>query len=282
MKEQLMRVGLLGAKLGHSLSPKIHQLIFEQLGIKGTYDLIEVPTEKLAAKVTELQANYTGLNVTIPHKVGVMPLMETLSPEAQKIGAVNTIHFQQGHCSGYNTDYFGFAWLLAQHQIALAGRQVLVLGTGGASRAVTQYLLDQGVDILYQATRSLTTVSDGILKAAASQSRRKLLTYEELKDLPALDLLVNCTPVGMHPKTGISPVPETVVRQCEAVVDIIYNPAETELLRLACQDHKKTANGMFMLVAQAVASEEIWLGRKLGRELIRKIAARMEEELPYK
>ncbi len=275
-----MRVGLLGAKLGHSLSPEIHQLIFEQLGIQGTYDLIEVPAEKLVAKVTELQADYTGLNVTIPHKVGVMPLMEELSPEAKKIGAVNTIHFQQGHRSGYNTDYFGFGRLLAQQQIALAERRVLVLGTGGASRAVTQYLLDQGVAVLYQATRSLATAPADIQKAAAApRSRRKLLTYEELKDLAVLDLLVNCTPVGMYPKTGVSPVPETVVRQCEAVIDIIYNPAETELLRLARQDHKKAANGMFMLVAQAVASEEIWLGRKLDSELITKIAARMEEEL---
>ena len=117
-----MKFGLLGAKLGHSLSPQIHQEVFRQLGIEATYELIEVPTKKLADKVAELRKNYRGLNVTIPHKVAVMDSLDYIAAEARAIGAVNTILFKDGRASGFNTDYFGFARLLEHNPAGPAGR----------------------------------------------------------------------------------------------------------------------------------------------------------------
>ena len=137
-----MKFGLLGARLGHSLSPQIHQEVFRQLGIEATYELIEVPTEILADKVAELRKNYRGLNVTIPHKVAVMASLDYIADEAGAIGAVNTILFKDGRASGFNTDYFGFARLLEHNGLVPEGKDVCVLGTGGASRAILQCVKD--------------------------------------------------------------------------------------------------------------------------------------------
>lgn len=141
----MVHFGLIGARLGHSLSPQIHQLIFKELGVEGTYDLLEIPPEELYASVHELRGKYCGVNVTIPHKINVMAALTTLSMEAQAIGAVNTIHFHNGAIRGYNTDYAGFGRLLENNGIEVQGKSAAVLGTGGVSRAVLQYLIDHGV-----------------------------------------------------------------------------------------------------------------------------------------
>lgn len=295
-----MKFGLLGARLGHSLSPQIHAALYKILNLEATYDLIEVPAEDLVARVKLLRQNYKGLNVTIPHKIAVMQCLDEISPEARAIGAVNTIYMQDGHTLGYNTDYFGFGRLLEHNKLDPAGKTVIVLGTGGASRAVLQYLTDKGVHHLIVITRAIESAPADLRDSFAgpltpkvqayadkmhvkgNQSGRLVLrsmcTYKELPHLHA-DLLVNCTPIGMFPKTGISPVPAEVVTNCGAVVDVIYNPAETELLRLAKAQGKQAVNGLFMLVAQAVAAEEIWLGRKLDNKVIARIMEQVAQLL---
>ena len=256
-----MKFGLLGARLGHSLSPQIHQEVFRQLGIEATYELIEVPTEKLADKVAELRKNYRGLNVTIPHKVAVMASLDYIADEAGAIGAVNTILFKDGRASGFNTDYFGFARLLEHNGLVPEGKDVCVLGTGGASRAILQCVKDMRA-------QSITVISRVIENAPEDiRAHYTVKTYEDLKALDG-DLLINCTPVGMFPNVEASPVDGAVMEHFAAAVDIIYNPAETKLMKLARQQGKPAVNGLFMLVAQAVAADEIWLERKLGAGLI--------------
>ena len=137
-----MKFGLLGARLGHSLSPQIHQEVFRKLGIEATYELIEVPAEELADKVAEAKKSYRGLNVTIPHKVAVMESLDHIAAEAKAIGAVNTVLFENGGAAGFNTDYFGFARLLEHNGLVPQGKEVCVLGTGGASRAILQCVTD--------------------------------------------------------------------------------------------------------------------------------------------
>lgn len=256
-----MKYGLLGARLGHSLSPQIHQEVFRQLGIEATYELIEVPTEKLADKVAELRKNYRGLNVTIPHKVAVMASLDYIAAEARAIGAVNTILFKDGRASGFNTDYFGFARLLEHNGLVPEGKDVCVLGTGGASRAILQCVKDVRA-------KSITVISRVIENAPEDiRAHYTVKTYEDLKTLDG-DLLINCTPVGMFPNVEASPVDGAVMEHFAAAVDIIYNPAETKLMKLARQQGKPAVNGLFMLVAQAVAADEIWLERKLDAGLI--------------
>ena len=256
-----MKFGLLGARLGHSLSPQIHLEVFRQLDIEATYELIEVPTEKLADKVAELRKNYRGLNVTIPHKVAVMDGLDYIADEAGAIGAVNTILFKDGRASGFNTDYFGFARLLEHNELVPKGKDVCVLGTGGASRAILQCVKDMQA-------RSITVISRAVENAPEDiRAHYMVKTYEDLQMLSG-DLLINCTPVGMFPKVDASPVDGAVTEHFAAAVDIIYNPAETKFMKLARQQGKTAVNGLFMLVAQAVAADEIWLERKLDAGLI--------------
>ena len=267
-----MKFGLLGAKLGHSISPQIHQEVFRQLGIDATYELIEVPGDRLGEKVAELQRTYRGLNVTIPHKVAVMKSLHAIAPEAKAIGAVNTILFKDGLAKGFNTDYFGFARLLEHNGLVPKEKEVCVLGTGGASRAILQCIKDLQAKNITVISRVVENAPDDI------RSRYTVKTYEDLK-LMSGDLLINCTPVGMYPNVGVSPVNDYVMKTFAAAVDIIYNPAETAFMKLARQQGKPAVNGLFMLVAQAVAADEIWLERKLDSGLIADVTEKMRKIL---
>ena len=266
--ETIMKFGLLGAKLGHSLSPQIHQEVFRQLGIPATYELIEVPGEYLADKVAELRKTYLGLNVTIPHKVAVMESLDDVATEAKAIGAVNTIFFNGEKAEGYNTDYFGFARLLEHNGLVPTGKEVCVLGTGGASRAILQCIRDMKAKHITVISRKIENAPEDI------RTRYEVKTYDDLKHM-AGNLLINCTPVGMFPSVDASPVDAAVMEHFGAAVDIIYNPAETRFMQLAKQQGKPAVNGLFMLVAQAVAADEIWLGRKLETGLIADITEKM-------
>ncbi len=263
-----MKFGLLGAKLGHSISPQIHGEVFRQLGVQATYDLIEVAGEQLAEKVAELRNTYLGLNVTIPHKVAVMESLDWVAPEAKAIGAVNTVFFDGGMARGYNTDYFGFARLLEHAGLVPSGKDVCVLGTGGASRAILQCVRNMKAKSITVITRDVTTAPEDI------RAQYTVKTYDDLRALSG-DLLVNCTPVGMYPAVDASPVDGAVMEHFGGAVDIIYNPAETKFMELARRQGKPAVNGLFMLVAQAVAADEIWLGRRLDSELIADVTGKM-------
>ena len=267
-----MKFGLLGAKLGHSLSPQIHQEVFRQLGIDATYELIEVPGDKLAEKVAELQQTYRGLNVTIPHKVAVMDSLAQIAPEAKAIGAVNTILFKDGRAEGFNTDYFGFTRLLEHNGLVPKGKEVCVLGTGGASRAILQCVTDMQAKRITVISRAMENAPEDI------RGRYRVKTYDDLKRMGG-DLLINCTPVGMYPQVDASPVDGAVMEHFAAAVDIIYTPAETQFMKLARQQGKPAVNGLYMLVAQAVAADEIWLERKLDAGLITDVTGKIAKLL---
>lgn len=233
----MVHFGLIGARLGHSLSPQIHQLIFKELGVEGTYDLLEIPPEELYASVHELRGKYCGVNVTIPHKINVMAALTTLSMEAQAIGAVNTIHFHNGAIRGYNTDYAGFGRLLENNGIEVQGKSAAVLGTGGASRAVLQYLIDHGVSKIFLVSRNTQSIAP-YMKTLCSNVPTQFVNYVHLERYTG-DLLINCTPVGMYPKTDVSPVGLETVEHFETAVDLIYNPAKTLFLQQAEQLGKR-------------------------------------------
>lgn len=270
-----MQYGLLGGKLGHSLSPKIHELFFKYTGLTGSYGLLETELEALPERVKSMRTTYAGSNVTIPHKIAVMPLLDSVAPEAQAIGAVNTIKFTEAGAFGYNTDYFGFGRMLEYNEIAITGKVAVVLGSGGAARAVMKYLADREAAQIYLVTRNPETVDKHFLEIAPAC---KVIDYAELESLQG-DVLINCTPVGMFPKVEAAPVSAKVCANFAAAVDLIYNPAETLFLRQAKEAGKKAVNGLFMLVAQAVAAQEIWQGQQYDSELIVKIMADLERNI---
>ena len=273
----MVKFGLLGEKLSHSLSPKIHELLFRELDIEGTYSLLEIEKGNLATAFARLHENYGGVNVTIPYKTEVMPLLTKISPEAAAIGAVNTICFKDRDAYGYNTDYYGFGFLLRHNGIEVVGKNVAVLGSGGAARAVLQYLSDFGARNVLVVSRNPEHSSEA-LSGMALKVPVEFCDYASLFNCGRGDVIINCTPLGMFPHVADSPVPQQIAAGFAAAVDLIYNPLETVFLRQAREAGKKTANGLLMLVAQAVAAEEIWLERKIDGNIIIKIAQTISGE----
>ena len=267
-----MKLGLLGEVLGHSLSPEIHRKLFEKLGISSSYELIEIPKDRFREEVPRLLSDYDGLNVTIPYKVEVIPFLDELSEEAMTIGAVNTIAHKGGRLVGYNTDYTGFQRTLSRISCHVSGREAVVLGHGGASRAIIQCLFDEKASAIHVISRHPDRVDSDFLSFAKDR-HADIEGYDSIPSLKDRYLLVNATPVGMFPKTGVSPIPAGEASSFPKVVDIIYNPKETKLLHDAAGDK---SNGMYMLVMQAMAAEEIWMDRLISPVLAEEIAEEME------
>lgn len=256
--------GLLGEKLGHSLSPTIHSLIFRQLHIEAYYHLFEVKGDELKNVVLGLKAlGAGGVNVTIPYKVPIMDFLDSISREAKEIGSINTIVFKDDKSLGYNTDYFGFGRMLDKNNINVKNRKVVVLGSGGSAKGVLQYLLDNGTKSIIIASRDTYKLKD-----SDYYKRFDLISYDKLGTLKDLDIIVNCTPSGMYPKVDACPVDENILSKFSSAVDLIYNPKETLFLKYAKKSGLKAVNGLYMLVAQAVAAEELWNDVKISRDQI--------------
>lgn len=257
--------GLIGEKLGHSISPQIHKLILEKLKENDLYNLFEVKKENLKEAVNGLKVlGAKGINVTIPYKVDVMEHLDNISKEAKNIGAVNTIAFKGNKLIGYNTDYYGFGASLKNGQVDINNKNAVILGTGGASKAVVHYLLDNGIkDVIY--------VSRNPKNTEECMKDFKVISYDDMNKLENRDIIINCTPCGMYPNTEYCPVNKSILSKFYAAVDLIYNPRKTIFLKEAGELGAKTVNGLYMLIAQAVASQEIWHEIKISQEITDKI-----------
>ncbi|MBP5662439.1 MAG: shikimate kinase, partial [Clostridia bacterium] len=227
--------GLLGGRLAHSLSPQIHEMLCGY-----AYDLFELPEEQVAPFLEKRE--FDAINVTIPYKKNVMPFCTRLSDQAKRIGSVNTIRKEaDGTLSGFNTDYFGFSYLLRRAGIEPEGKKALILGSGGSSVTVNAVLRDAGA-------REVRVIS-----------RTGEDNYQNLSRHADADIIVNTTPVGMFPQNGETPLSLDIFEHLEAVADIVYNPLKTALLLDAEARGLRCENGLSMLVAQAKAAAEIFL-----------------------
>jgi shikimate dehydrogenase len=250
--------GLLGETLSHSISPEIHGFLFRQLNIEASYSLFPVPPDKLADALYGLRLlGSGGVNVTIPYKMKIIPLLDELTDEARALGAVNTVLFRNGRTIGYNTDYAGFGLMLKQHGIEAAGKTAVILGTGGAARTAACWLSDHGA-------ANVKLVS----RRPAGAGRFDILSYNDLTNLTHTDILVNATPVGMYPHIHETPLAKALLTRFGVIIDLIYNPLETRLMREGREQGIYAVNGLTMLAAQAVAAEEIWQGRSIAEELL--------------
>lgn len=230
---------LLGEKLSHSFSAIIHKAILSAFGDNDTYGLLECNKEDLKGLIEDGKKGlYKGFNVTIPYKIEIMKYLDFIDDKAKAIGSVNTIHFKDGKAYGYNTDYDGFLKELKYYKIDVKDKDAYILGTGGASLAINKVLADLGSKTTYVSRNKIGS---------------RIISYDELKDKD-IDIIVNTTPVGMYPHQGLSPIDEKTIKKAKTVIDIIFNPKQTELLRLADSNY----NGLYMLIAQAVRAEEIW------------------------
>jgi len=262
----MIRLGLTGYPLEHSLSPRLHAAALRAAGLEGEYRLYPVRPEDhagLARLLERLRAGkLNGLNVTIPHKQNVIPLLDELAPAAAAIGAVNTIFLKDGRLVGENTDAPGFLADLNRLAGTFSGssRQALVLGAGGAARAVIHALRSAGWDVIVAARRieqaQALAVSGGAIHSIS-------LDVNEMRQvLNGINLIVNTTPVGMFPHAECSPWPEGLAfPSAQALYDLVYNPRETRLIQQARSAGLRAAGGSGMLVEQAALSFEIWTQR---------------------
>jgi shikimate dehydrogenase len=244
----MKRYGLIGKTLSHSFSKRYFTEKFAQAGIAACYELFELASIAEFPALLQREPHLAGLNVTIPYKEAVMPYLDRLSPAAEAVGAVNTICFEtDGSLSGHNTDVLGFQASLEQELQGQAPlTAALVLGTGGAAKAVA-YVLQQQLGVAE------------VQLVSRHPEHRGQLSYEALRelDLSAYPLIVNTTPLGMYPKVDAAPdLPYGQLGPQHLVFDLVYNPAETRFMRRAAEQGARTCNGLGMLYEQA---EQAWL-----------------------
>ena len=252
-----MRYGLIGEKLGHSFSKIIHEQLADY-----TYDLIPLTREELDKFMTEKQ--FSALNVTIPYKETVIPYLDEIDAHAQKIGAVNTVVNRNGKLTGYNTDFYGFRYMLLNNGIDVKNKKALVLGKGGASKAVLAVLEELGA-------KEILTVY--------YKENPKTITYEECyANHSDAEIIVNTTPVGMYPKADDCPIDLSRFPDLSGVADVVYNPLRTQLIVEAEKRGINAAGGLEMLVAQAKYAVEIFLDTKIDDSRIDEINADLVKE----
>lgn len=264
--------GLIGERLSHSLSPIIHRRFYELLNIDGTYSLYQVKPDSLRDAVEGIKAlDVRGANVTIPYKVKIMAFLDSISEEAQKIGAINTIYNDGHKLKGFNTDYTGFGRMLEHFDISARGNNTYVLGSGGAAKAIAAYLQHSGASDIVIVTRDPD-------KVVGFDKSCKVIAYKEFAPTAKTGVLINCTPVGMYPNIDASAVAKPDLMGFQAVVDLIYNPSETKLMQYARESGILTYNGLYMLVSQAASAIEIWNDIHITEETINKV---YEELIDY-
>lgn len=261
------KLGIIGYPLGHTYSPIFQQAALDACRLDAHYDVWPTPPDKLAERIAALRSpDVLGCNVTVPHKEAVIPYLDGLDDTARSLMAVNTIVNRDGKLTGFNTDMPGFMESLRREgAFDPGGKSVVIVGAGGSARAVAVGLAMAGAASITLLNR---TVERGAslakeLSARGVKSDARSLDAEPLARLP-LDLLVNCTPYGMKGGSleGQAPPVDSLLRPSTLVVDLVYNPVETPLLRKAAQAGARTLGGLPMLVYQGADAFRIWTGQE--------------------
>ena len=270
--------GVIGDPVEHTVSPAMHNAAFKALGLDYIYLPFRVPPRHLAAAVQGMRAlSIRGLNVTIPYKVKVIPLLDEIDPPARSIGAVNVIVNDSSVLKGHNTDAEGFMRALKEHSVEVRGKTAVILGSGGAARAVCFALSAAGAGLIIlnrTSGRAARLVGD-IMKTAGHPAEAMPLYRQNITiALNKAHILVNTTSVGMSPEPGETLVKGDLIGPQHTVVDIVYNPVETRLLKEAAKAGAATVNGLDMLVWQGALAFEKWTGQKAPIEVMRKEALR--------
>lgn len=264
-----MKFYLLGYPVEHSVSPPMHNAMFKKLGMSNEYSLLNVEPERLAEIVYSKvrTEDFGGASVTIPHKIEIIELLDVLDASAKIAGAVNTLQWKDGVLTGFNTDASGGTRALQEAYGDISGAKTVVLGAGGAASALAAYLKPR--------VKELTVLNRSLDKAKALAERidagyGSIVDDQELVALA--DILVNTTPVGMHPTIGVSPIHKKYLNGDQMVYDIVYNPLKTQIMLDAEAVGAKTLGGLWMLVYQGVEAFKIWTGVEADAQIMYKAA----------
>lgn len=261
---------LIGEKLGHSYSVDIHNKVYELYNIDARYNLLELTKEEFDNYDF---TKFDGINITIPYKVDIIKKLNNISDNIKKINAINTIDNKENELNGYNTDVFGFEKTLEYMNIDINNKTILILGNGGASKAVYFTLKSLGKNKIFIARRSFN-------HNIKLEPGDRFIQYIEIQKLNKVDLIVNCTPLGMYPDVEHNPIINKNEIESKYLIDLIYNPYKTALMKKYELKGTKVINGLYMLVAQALKSESIWNNNEdiASDETIEKIYNIMKEK----
>ncbi len=267
----MIKLGILGYPLGHSLSKVMHEAVLKELGLQGSYEIMETDPEDLIQKVKDIKRlDYTGFNVTIPFKVPMTMMIDDFDEVSNLAGCVNTVKVMPDKSlKGYNTDVYGFVSAIndAQKNI-IKGKKAVIIGTGGAARAAAIGLCELGVKSVDFYTRNIVNASNMVnfLRSQFVNVSFNLKQVQSLSDLSDVAILVNATPIGMRGKAmDLTPVDEKILKTMRLgsiVYDIVYNPRKTILLKEAQMAGLDTIDGCEMLIHQGAKAFEIWTGQK--------------------
>lgn len=242
-----MEYGLIGEKLGHSFSKEIHEKLADY-----QYNITPLTREEFPEFMKA--RDFKAINVTIPYKCDVIPYLDEMDSNAKSIGAVNTIVNKEGKLIGHNTDFSGFLYMVEHHKVTIEGKKILVIGNGGASKAV--------IAVLNHLQAKEIIIIDIV-------SGPGVITKEEaIKNHTDVEVIINTSPVGMYPNVDQSPIDLTLFPHCKAVLDIIYNPLQTKLTKQASELGMQAVNGLEMLVGQAKYAVEFFLDKSIDDDVI--------------
>lgn len=272
----MKQFAIIGHPVAHSLSPLMHNTAFEALGMDCRYEAIDVEPDDLEGAILDLRKRgFSGFNVTLPHKQSVMKLLDETEPEAEAIGAVNTVVRTNDKLIGLNTDLLGFLESISPFRSRIEGAKVLILGAGGAGRAVLYGLLR------HQQPASVTILNRSLEKAeevaAAFTTVRPetKLTSESLfvdnlqKTIDEADVIINTTSVGMKPYSNASPLEDAKFKKSQFIMDCVYVPIETKLIRMALGSKATALGGLDFLLHQGAASFQRWTGQAMPFEAVK-------------
>ncbi len=271
---------LFGYPLGHTMSPALHAALFAAAGRDADYIAVTVPPEKLAEALALAREKLAGINLTIPHKKAVIPLLDEVDPSAADLHSVNTVAFRDCKAIGFNTDILGFAESLEKDSVSLRGKKVLLLGYGGAAAVMAYHCLCEGAT-LYITGRNLDKAEALRAQLLAALPHAKCLTCTRRRIPKDVQIVLNATPLGMFPREDKTPL-YFLPHKVGYVFDAIYNPPVTALMRLANPKRTKTRDGLFMLVMQAARAQTIWYGAQFADGACDSILRRMYGQMAVK
>ncbi len=272
------RYAVVGETLKHTMSPPIHKRLFELKNREFEYDVMEICPKDLKASKDKLDS-LAGYNVTIPHKVAVIDLLDRLDDSAKRYNSVNCVDNKNGILTGYNTDCDGFLETVRSMGADLSG-EVVLIGCGGVGRMAAIEAAFAGARLniaVLESDMPLAQKTKSEILAVRPNAEVSIVLNTDIDDQKDYDLLINATPVGMYPKVDACPVPDKIIERAKAVFDIVYNPGETLLLKKAREMGIKTAGGMAMLVWQAVSAHRIWDGDEYTADEVNSIISEMNE-----
>jgi shikimate dehydrogenase len=275
----IQKLAVIGDPIAHSLSPVLQNFFIRRFALHFTYEALHIRANDLPKLMQRLRdGEFRGINITIPHKQAVLPFLDDVDETAARLGAANTIAVEKNKLIGYNTDVIGFLRGLEAAGISPSGKNIFVLGAGGAARAAVFALLKTGAKKIFLCNRSAERAK-ALLAAFTNDNRLQNVQWPERLNwlqINKIDVVLNATSMGMHPQLNESPLPPAAFSPYMIAVDLIYNPPETAFLRTAAEAGAKTANGLGMLIEQGVAALEIWSQQKFD---IQNIYANLESEL---